>query len=203
MWRQQTQEKVILLQEVSPSQTRPKEQRGQTTGGLREVLGVIVTAKLRSCAKVQSAKASNTTTSCVPVPKQLEATQPRGAAKSVQWEATSYTEAQEEFLKKLPPELAQQCRDSFCNTASRTAQTSSQNGFLAEYGLIEWPVIMMLPEVTANACQKIGTLIDLASDINYITHEVADRLNLRSEDIMLVVHGVGGMKVFIKQSATS
>lgn len=42
--------------------------------------------------------------------------------------------------------------------------------------------------------KKLG-LIDLASDTNYITHDAADRLNLRSEAITLVVHGVGGMKV--------
>lgn len=37
---------------------------------------------------------------------------------------------------------------------------------------------MMLLEVTANAGQKIGTLIDLASDTNYITHRAASSLNL-------------------------
>lgn len=51
---------------------------------------------------------------------------------------------------------------------------------------------MMLLEVVANAGQKVGTLIDLASDTNYITHKAASRLNLRSEDITLIVHGVGG-----------
>ncbi len=111
----------------------------------------------------------------------------------------NYTEAQEEFLRKLSPELALQCRDVFCNTVSRTSHTSkSQSSLLPEYGLVEWPVIMMLLEVAANAGQKIGTLIDLASDTNYITHEAADRLNLRNEDITLVVHGVGGMKVLVK-----
>ncbi|KAI2651190.1 Ribosome-binding factor A [Labeo rohita] len=57
---------------------------------------------------------------------------------------------------------------------------------------------MVLLEVTARAGQKIGTLINLASDTNYITHEAADRFSLRSEDITLVVHGVEGMKVFVK-----
>ncbi|XP_031731827.1 uncharacterized protein LOC116399095 isoform X1 [Anarrhichthys ocellatus] len=57
---------------------------------------------------------------------------------------------------------------------------------------------MMLLEVTANAGQKIGTSIDLASDTNYITHEAASRLNLRSEEMTLVVHGVGGMKVRVE-----
>lgn len=111
----------------------------------------------------------------------------------------NYTEAQEEFFRKLPPELAQQCRDAFCNTAASTSHVAkSHSSLLAESGLAEWPVIMMLLEVTANAGQKIGTLIDLASDTNYITHEAAGRLNLRSEDISLVVHGVGGMKVVVK-----
>jgi hypothetical protein len=59
---------------------------------------------------------------------------------------------------------------------------------LAENGLEEFPVIMMILEVTANAGQKIGTLIDLASDTNYITHEAAGELNLRSEVVTLIVH---------------
>ncbi|KAJ8278530.1 hypothetical protein GJAV_G00088610 [Gymnothorax javanicus] len=111
----------------------------------------------------------------------------------------NYTEVQEEFFRKLSPELAQQCRDAFCNTAASTSHVAkSHSSLLAESGLAEWPVIMMLLEVTANAGQKIGTLIDLASDTNYITHEAAGRLNLRSEDITLVVHGVGGMKIYVK-----
>lgn len=111
----------------------------------------------------------------------------------------NYTEAQEEFFRKLSPELAQQCQDAFCNTAASTSHIAkSHSSLLVESGLAEWPVIMMLLEVTTNAGQKIGTLIDLASDTNYITHEAAGRLNLRSEDITLVVHGVGGMKAFVK-----
>ena len=59
-------------------------------------------------------------------------------------------------------------------------------------------MLMMLLEVTANAGQKVGTLIDLASDTNYITHKAAKKLNLRSEEITLVIHGIGGMKVFVE-----
>ncbi|XP_056127200.1 uncharacterized protein LOC130104596 [Rhinichthys klamathensis goyatoka] len=106
-----------------------------------------------------------------------------------------YTQAQEEFIKSLSPELAGKCRDAFCNSIARTSLVSNQPSLLAENGIVEWPVIMMLLEVTANAGEKVGTLIDLASDTNYITHDAADRLNLRSEAITLVVHGVGGMKV--------
>ncbi len=62
----------------------------------------------------------------------------------------------------------------------------------------ELPVILMLLKVTTNAGQKIGTLIDLASDTNYITHIAASRLKLQSEKITLVVHGVGGMVMKVK-----
>ena len=108
-----------------------------------------------------------------------------------------YTVSQEEFLSKLPPDLAQQCREAFCNTASKTYSgvIEKGRGLLAEYGLKEFPVIMMILNVTANAGQSIGTLIDLASDTNYITHKAAKELNLKSEDVKLVVHGVGGMEV--------
>ncbi|KAJ8369559.1 hypothetical protein SKAU_G00095870 [Synaphobranchus kaupii] len=71
----------------------------------------------------------------------------------------------------------------------------NQSGLLEENGLRELPVIMMLLEVTANAGQKIGTLVDLASDTNYITHEAADKLKLRSKKITLVVHGIGRMAI--------
>lgn len=110
-----------------------------------------------------------------------------------------YTVDQKEFFSKLTPELAKQCRDVFSNTASRAFSTAThQPNLLKEGGLQEHTVIMMLLEVVANAGQKVGTLIDLASDTNYITLKAASRLNLRSEDITLIVHGVGGMKVHVE-----
>lgn len=45
-----------------------------------------------------------------------------------------------------------------------------QRSLLAQSGLLELPVIMMLLNVTAKAGQKFGTFFDLTSDINYITH---------------------------------
>lgn len=104
----------------------------------------------------------------------------------------NYTQDQEDFLSKLPADLAQQCRNVFSNTMFKV--TKEQPSLLAESGLQELPVIMMLPNVTANAGQKIGTFIDLASDTNYITHSAAKRLNLRGEGITPVIHGVGGTK---------
>lgn len=57
---------------------------------------------------------------------------------------------------------------------------------------------MMILKVTANAGQKFKTLIDLASDTKYITHEARDELNLKSENVTLVGLGVGGMQVKVE-----
>lgn len=104
------------------------------------------------------------------------------------------TEEQEMFLSELSPELAVRCRKAFTNSSSKVScSAESKVGLLKESGQIELPVIMMLMEVIANAGQEIGALVDMASDTNYITHKAANRLNLRSERITLVVHGVGGM----------
>ncbi|XP_029944300.1 uncharacterized protein LOC115386217 [Salarias fasciatus] len=91
--------------------------------------------------------------------------------------------------------MATRCRKTFTNTneTTTTPDASGQSDLLQGNGVTELPVITMLMQVTANAGQKIGTLIDLASDKNYITHKAAKRLRLRSEKITLVVHGVGGM----------
>lgn len=108
------------------------------------------------------------------------------------------TAEQEEFLSKLSPELAVKCKKAFTNSARMERSKSKKLGLLEENGLQELPVIMMLKEVTTNTGQKIGTLIDLASDTNYITHEAADRLRLRGEEINLVVHGVGKMAIHVR-----
>lgn len=126
--------------------------------------------------------------------------QPQRTSKSspVRTEGRRFTETQEKFLSKLTPELAQQCQDAFCNMTSRACNSlAAGRGLLEENCLREYPVILMLLDVAANNGQRIGTLIDLASDTNYITHKAASKLNLRSEDVTLVVHGVGGMKVSV------
>lgn len=108
--------------------------------------------------------------------------------------AHKLTEEQEDFLAELSPEMAEKCKRAFSNMAAITnCAGQDQIGLVKASGLEELPVLMMLLEVTANAGQKIGTLIDLASDTNYITHRAANRLNLRSEKITLVIYGVGGM----------
>ncbi|XP_048035062.1 uncharacterized protein LOC125260633 [Megalobrama amblycephala] len=108
------------------------------------------------------------------------------------------TAEQEEFLSELSPEVAEKCKKAFTNSARMERSKSKKLGLLEENGLQELPVIMMLKEVTTNTGQKIGTLIDLASDTNYITHEAADRLRLSGEEINLVVHGVGKMAIHVR-----
>ncbi|CAI5671305.1 unnamed protein product [Oreochromis niloticus] len=130
-----------------------------------------------------------------PLPRPLSQRPKSGPVRA---EGRRYTEVQEEFISKLSPELAQQCRKAFCNVASRAFNSmAAEKGLLEETGLKEYPVILMLLDVIANDGQRIGTLIDLASDTNYITHKAASKLNLRSEDVMLVIQGVGGMKVSV------
>ncbi|XP_073797048.1 uncharacterized protein [Danio rerio] len=106
------------------------------------------------------------------------------------------TAEQEHFLAELSPELAEKCKKAFTNKVKMiNCSGNDQQGLVSKSGLKELPVIMMLMEVTTNAGQKIGALIDLASDTNYITHEAAERLKLRGEKITLVVHGVGKMAI--------
>ena len=57
-------------------------------------------------------------------------------------------------------------------TAKTNCVEKIQLGEIASSVVEELPVILMPLEVTANAGQTIGTLIDLASDTNYITTEL-------------------------------
>ncbi|KAL1254331.1 hypothetical protein QQF64_016560 [Cirrhinus molitorella] len=110
-----------------------------------------------------------------------------------------FTEDQKKLISELSPEMAERFRRAFTNiTAKTNTVEKNQFGVMKLSALKELPVILMLLEVTANAGEKIGTLIDLASDTNYITHKAARRLNLKSENVTLVVHGVGGTTMKVK-----
>lgn len=98
------------------------------------------------------------------------------------------TDKQEELLAKLSPELKAEFKEAFSNKASTTVCTSTSNEPK------EYPVIMMLLEATTNSGQLVGTLIDLASDTNYISNEAAKRLKLSGDNIKMIVYGVGGME---------
>lgn len=98
------------------------------------------------------------------------------------------TDKQEELLAKLSPELKAEFKEAFSNKVTTTVCATNSSK------LKEYPVIMMLLEVTTNSGQLIGTLIDLASDTNYISTEAAERLKLNGESIKMIVQGVGGME---------
>ncbi len=108
------------------------------------------------------------------------------------------TEEQEKLTSELTPDMAEKFRKAFTNMAAKPHCTGKNLPGVMDSNTCELPVILMLLEVTTNAGQKIGTLIDLASDTNYITHRAARRLKLQSEKITLVVHGVGGMAMKVK-----
>ncbi|XP_039503109.1 uncharacterized protein LOC120459751 [Pimephales promelas] len=110
----------------------------------------------------------------------------------------TFTEEQEELMSELTPDMAEKVRRAFTNMAEKSDGTGRSLRGVMDSSTRELPVILMLLEVTTNTGQKIGTLIDLASDTNYITHVAARRLNLQSEKITLVVHGVGGMAMKVK-----
>ena len=61
--------------------------------------------------------------------------------------------------------MAEELKRAFSNVAAVTNHTENIQHSLIEVSEVkELPVILMLLEVTANAGQNIGTLIDLASD---------------------------------------
>lgn len=110
----------------------------------------------------------------------------------------TFTEEQEKLISELTPDMAGKVRRAFSNMAAKSQCTGRSLPVVMDSRTCELPVILMLLEVTTNAGQKIGTLIDLASDTNYITHVAAKRLKLQSENITLVVHGVGGMAMKVE-----
>lgn len=80
----------------------------------------------------------------------------------------------EKFLAELSPEMAEKCEKAFPNVNAiiipmTNCNKKDQFKLMGAKGLEELPVIMMLLEVTASARQKIGTMINLASDTNFIT----------------------------------
>ena len=107
--------------------------------------------------------------------------------KRVERKGLGMTSQQVELLAKVTPELRAEFRKAFSNKVSTSICTAGG-------GLKEYPVVMMLLDVTTNSDQLIGALIDLASDTNYITNNAAQRLGLIGESIKLIVHGVGGMR---------
>ena len=58
------------------------------------------------------------------------------------------------------------------------------------------PVMVQAQFVTGKDNTKIGTLMDLASTDDYITHRYAKKIGLHGEDVELIVEGIGGKETF-------
>ena len=98
----------------------------------------------------------------------------------------AFTEEQERLISELTPVMAEKFRKAFTNMAAKSYCAEKKLPGVMDSNTCELPVLLMLLEVTTNAGQRIGTLIDLASDTNYITHRAARSLKLRSEKITLL-----------------
>ncbi|CAL9701094.1 unnamed protein product [Knipowitschia caucasica] len=126
-----------------------------------------------------------------PLPPQTKKKELKNVEQSkvkVQMKGLGLTERQEEVLAKLSPELKAEVKEAFSNKITTTVCTRSESKPK------EYPVVMMLLSVTTNSGHLVGTLIDLASDTNYISNDAAERLKLKGEKVKLIVQGVGGME---------
>ncbi len=123
-----------------------------------------------------------------PLIKKRDKTSGEQSDPKVERRGLGLTDKQEELLAKLSPELKAEFKEAFSNKVSTTVCTSISNEPK------EYPVIMMLLEVTTNSGQLLGTLIDLASDTNYISNEAAECLKLNGKNIKMIIFGVGGME---------
>ncbi|RXN11482.1 gag-pol fusion poly [Labeo rohita] len=90
----------------------------------------------------------------------------------------------------LTPHQLEAVRSACTNKATSTV--CSRKSLIERSGLKEHPVLMMIVPVTTKRGDCLGALVDLASDMNYITHQAVERLG---EPISLVVYGVSTMKV--------
>lgn len=111
-------------------------------------------------------------------------------------EKRTLMEEQDKALSEVSPEAAQKIRQAFTSIAAKVFCAGKDQPGVVNSSTCELPVILMLLEVTTWVGQKNGTLFDLGSKTNYITHKAARRLDLQGE--MLAIHGVGGMTIKVK-----
>jgi hypothetical protein len=77
-------------------------------------------------------------------------------------------------------------------SASRAATMSVQSD------QVMLPVMVQAQFVTAPDNSSIGSLMDLCSTDDYVTHKYAKKKNLPGEDVELVVEGMGGKETYYK-----
>ena len=87
------------------------------------------------------------------------------------------------------------CAKKPVKSGSNVAKTSSNTATGSQSKL---PVMLQAQFVTGVHNTKIGTLMDLCSTDDYVTHRYAKKRNFHGEDVELLVEGLGGKETFYK-----
>lgn len=128
-WRKGVHKETLLLQEIQRSRSSREEEcssKFMLVRGVRRSRTTMQSARLPFCAKVRGLRRLRaqavTTTLHLLLRLQLRAMSKGGQSPVQQMEEEwkKYTEALEEFLTSLPPDLTQRCRNAFCNSVSKT-----------------------------------------------------------------------------------
>lgn len=85
-------------------------------------------------------------------------------------EKQTLTEKQEKTISELTPEAAHKIRQAFTNMVAMSFCTEEDQPYVMYSSTCGVLIILMLLEIITNAGEKVGTLIDLASYTNSITH---------------------------------
>ena len=64
------------------------------------------------------------------------------------------------------------------------------------------PVMVQTGDVTGEFKDKYGTMFDLCSTNDYVTHECAIRQGFPSVDVELIIEGIAGTEVMIDTKCT-
>ena len=86
-----------------------------------------------------------------------------------------------------------------CPKASKTAKTSSNSTTMTAIngdGML--PVLLQMQYVFTPGGSGVGTLLDLASTDDYVTHRYARKNKLHGADVDLIIEGMGGEEKFYK-----
>ena len=87
------------------------------------------------------------------------------------------------------------CTKKPVKSGSNVAKTSSKTATGNQSML---PVMVQAQFVTGLHNSKIGTLMDLCSTDDYVTHRYAEKKKIHGEDVELVVEGIGGSESYYK-----
>ena len=88
----------------------------------------------------------------------------------------------------LCPKMPNKSNTNVAKLSASSLSTQSDNSML--------PVMVQAQFVTGLHGSKIGTLMDLCSTDDYVTHRYANKHNIPGEDVQLMVEGMGGKSTY-------